>query len=160
MLFDTEDLNRHEDPIFSIFQHGLADYGQKFLMQVGTHKPEVFKRLLEYIVEDWGGENRYMLAILGLLNTRNVVQTEKVDHDHLNMKRVRHGKRPLFSYNLLKLRPSVVTGNAGTGGHKDIRLHFVRGHFKHKKNGLFWWSMHTRGNIKHGIVSKDYEVQG
>lgn len=28
---------------------------------------------------------------------------------------------------------------------RGVHAHFVRGHFKHKKNGLFWWNAHIRG---------------
>lgn len=32
-----------------------------------------------------------------------------------------------------------------TARRTGMRAHFVRGHFKHKKNGLFWWNAHIRG---------------
>jgi hypothetical protein len=117
---------------------------------------------MEYAVEDWGGEARFLTALLGLLNTRNVVETELVDNERVSKKRERHGKRPLFSYKLLKVRPNIITrvGVGGSGGHRDLRLHFVQGHWKHRKTGLFYWSHHTRGKSEHGVVYKDYEVEG
>jgi len=41
-----------------------------------------------------------------------------------------------------------------------VRSHLVRGHFKRKKNGLFWWSpfMRNRKNAEIGIVDKDYRI--
>lgn len=42
------------------------------------------------------------------------------------------------------------------------RAHLVRGHFKRKKNGLFWWSpfLRNRHNAKDvGIVVKDYNLK-
>ena len=40
------------------------------------------------------------------------------------------------------------------------RASFVRGHFKQRKTGLFWWNMHLRNsrNIDTGFVDKDYRV--
>jgi hypothetical protein len=100
-----------------------------------------------------------MTAILGLLNTRNVAETTNVDNEAANVKRVRHGKRPLFSHKILKIRPNIMAPRGqGSGDHRDVRLHFVRGHFKQRASGLFWWSTHVRGKLEHGYVSKDYEV--
>jgi len=40
---------------------------------------------------------------------------------------------------------------------KEIRAHLVRGHFKHKKNGVFWWNSFIRNNKNQNIVKmKDY----
>lgn len=50
----------------------------------------------------------------------------------------------------------------GTGRHSsEKRAHFVRGHFKRKKNGLFWWSpfMRCRKNSEVGVVDKDYRIK-
>jgi hypothetical protein len=125
-------------------------------------EPNTAQRLLEYAIEDWGGEIRYMVAILGLLNTRNVAETKPVDNTIMNAKRARHNKRPLFSHTVLKIRPTIVApkGQYGSGDPRDLRMHFVRGHFKHRKTGVFWWSTHARGKLKHGLVLKDYQVEG
>lgn len=43
----------------------------------------------------------------------------------------------------------------------ERRAHLVRGHFKQKPNGLFWWSNFTRcrKNINtHGVIDKDYNL--
>jgi hypothetical protein len=42
--------------------------------------------------------------------------------------------------------------------HRDLRLHFVSGHFKVRKSGVFWWNMHARGMGAKGFIDKDYEV--
>ncbi len=140
--------------------HVYADFGRGLLVSMSARNPDIANRLMEYAVEDWGGEVRFMVAMLGLLNTRNVAQFSFVDKQPLNIKRAKKGKRPLFSHTTLKIRPEIwiAPGGDGSGDHRDLRLHFVRGHFKHRKTGLFWWSMHARGLAKHGFVDKDYEV--
>jgi hypothetical protein len=158
MLIDTSDC----DDKGPIAQRGMADFGRMFLHLVSKKNPEIFKRLAEYAIEDWGGEARFMIAVLGLLNTRNVAQTVNVDKTKENSRRVYHGKRELFSHTLLKIRPQVYTRNASDSlahQHRELRLHFVRGHFKKRKTGLFWWGMYARGSGKHGFVHKDYEVE-
>lgn len=151
------------DPLVAATTRNLADFGIGFLASLYAADPNIVKQLNEYAIEDWGGELRYMVGVLGLLNTRNVAESTTVDNDQMNAKRARHGKRPLFSHSILKVRPSIFTGGSeaqGKGGHRDLRMHFVRGHFKHRMSGLFWWSMHARGNIRLGMVSKEYELEG
>jgi hypothetical protein len=135
-----------------------ADFGVRFVASLPKDLQDQFA---EYAYEDWGGEMRFMIAMLGLLNTRNVVESETVNKEKHNIKRKKDGKPPLFSHILLKVRPEIYVhdaGNMAATQHRDLRFHFVSGHFKHRKSGLFWWSMHARGSMKHGAVDKDYLV--
>jgi hypothetical protein len=118
-------------------------------------------KFIQYAYEDWGGEMRFMIALLGLLNARNVAQAETVNKEKHNIKRKKLGKPPLFSHILLKIRHEIYAHDAdgvAASQNRDLRLHFVRGHFKHRKSGLFWWSMHARGSGKYGTIDKDYVV--
>jgi hypothetical protein len=122
---------------------------------------DIQERFAEYAYEDWGGEMRFMIGLLWLLNARNVAYTENVNKEKHNIKRKKQGKLPLFSHMLLKIRPEIYAHDAGSmaaSQNRDMRLHFVRGHFKHRRSGLFWWSMHARGSGKQGIIEKDYVV--
>jgi hypothetical protein len=135
-----------------------ADFGQKLMASMPE---DVIEDFVQYSYEDWGGEMRFMIAMLGMLNARNVVEAETVNKEKHNVKRKKQGKTPLFSHTLLKIRPEIYAHDAGSMAatqHRDMRLHFVRGHFKHRKSGLFWWSMHARGSVKQGTVDKDYVV--
>jgi hypothetical protein len=161
LQFDCNAEIEGEKHIFSAVRPYPAEFGFGLLTEMMATEPDIGRRLLEYAQEDWGGEYRFLVAILGLLNSRNVAETVKVDKEPENVKRRKHGKRTLFSHNIIKVRPFIVAGGkAQTGQHKDLRLHFVRGHFKHRKTGLFWWSMHARGDKAVGIVEKEYEVEG
>jgi hypothetical protein len=96
-----------------------------------------------------------------MLNARNVAETERVDFVKLNRSRAKQGKFPLSTHTVLKIRPAhkpsllQQTGSARSG---EIRAHFVRGHFKTRRSGIFWWGPHMRGRLERGYVSKDYEV--
>jgi hypothetical protein len=135
-----------------------ADFGIGLLSSIPL---DVVKQLGSYALEDWGGEMRFLVAMLGLLNTRNVVQMEEVNKDKHNVKRIKQGKLPLFSHKLLKIRHTMMR-SASSGSaehqHRDLRLHFVSGHFKVRKSGVFWWNMHARGMGAKGFIDKDYEV--
>jgi hypothetical protein len=167
ITIDTRNVLKHNgigleiDPLLDILEgRVLADFGQGMLNKIVAKAPDIAERLMEYAVEDWGGEVRFMVAVLGLLNTRNVAQFSFVDKKTLNTKRAKHGRRPLFSHTILKIRPEIWISRSGdgSGDHRDLRLHFVRGHFKHRKTGLFWWSMHARGHKKLGVIEKEYEL--
>jgi len=145
-----------DDPLGKAIETRLGEYGMELMTHVS---PGLVKSLAEYAREDWGGEMRFLVAVLGLLNTRNVVRSEPVDNSRLNARRERHGQRGLFSHTVVKIRPSVaVSSRVGAGGHREVRLHFVRGHFKRRRSGLYWWSMHARGRASAGAVAHDYEV--
>lgn len=138
----------------SRFTH--ADFGYKLVESLPA---DIQSQLGEYALEDWGGEMRFMIAVIGLLNARNVVYQVPVDKERHNAKRIKNKQLPLFSHKLLKIKPEIYVRDwrdSQEQQHKDLRMHFVRGHFKHRKTGLFWWSMYVRG--KQGFVAKDYEV--
>jgi hypothetical protein len=42
----------------------------------------------------------------------------------------------------------------------QLRAHFVRGHFKVRRTGVFFWSAYQRGNPALGFVHKDYALSG
>jgi hypothetical protein len=113
------------------------------------------------LASDWAGEIRFIFAVLGLLNARNVAETEKVEFTKLNKKRAAQKKFSLSSHILLKIRTTHKRSLLGMrlgAGPAEMRAHFVRGHFKTRRTGLFWWGPHMRGKLEHGYVSKDYEV--
>jgi hypothetical protein len=122
---------------------------------------EIWERLGELTRSDWAGEIRYLIAVLGLLNARNVAERQQVDKTAHNHKRVKARQLPLFSHILLKLRPvhkPTLTRGARTNAQFEIRAHFVSGHFKARRTGLFFWGPHMRGSSHAGFVDKDYLV--
>lgn len=106
-------------------------------------------------VGDWGG-GRMLLAILALINSKN---TATITAGRDQKKRRRGGKKPLLSYSIcdIDLRRR---GSHASGGHCDTRAHFVRGHFKVRATGVYWWSPFIRGEKALGFVSKSYRVVG
>lgn len=124
--------------------------------------PDLQKAYLTTLAQsDWAGEIRYLFAILGLLNSRNATETERVEYGKLNKQRIKHKKHLLSAHTLLKIRPThkpSLIGAAGVARSGEIRAHFCRGHFKTRKTGVFWWGPHMRGRLEHGFISKDYEV--
>jgi hypothetical protein len=135
----------------------MVPFKHAMMKQYG-HNADHMSRLLH---SDWAGEIRFLVSLLGLLNARNVAETEKVDYTRLNRKREKHHKYPLSSHILLKIRTEHKRSlsGPGTGSPAEIRAHFVRGHFKTRKTGIFWWGPHMRGKLEYGYVAKDYQVE-
>jgi hypothetical protein len=122
------------------------------------HRDTTFARLAH---SDWGGEKRYLIAALGLLNARNVAEVEHVDKTKQNRKRRNRGQHELCSHTMLKIRAihkRSFLGKKGSGSGEDVRKHFVSGHWKTRRTGLFWWNPHWRGHGD-GTVTHDYELR-
>jgi hypothetical protein len=105
------------------------------------------------------------LSFLSCTNT----STEEISPSvKIQKKRKAKGKRPLYSYHILKLeRSSSMPASVGekTEMAWTNRVHLCRGHIKRytkasplfgKLVGDFWCPPHVRGNKRHGMVMKDY----
>lgn len=108
--------------------------------------------------------NQALLAMsfIMLLNTRNSVVQQAVDITKLNRARAKAGKVPLFGYRTVDLSLSRTQRNALRNSGMDAtakRAHLVRGHFKVRKSGVFWWMPHLRGDLSNGFTDKHYEVR-
>ena len=109
-------------------------------------------------------------ALIGLafLNLRN---SETINIPMTPMQRSRSINKPYpyFSYNIcsifaglevIQAKPSERTKLAeNLFKRNDSRLHMVRGHFKRRKTGIYWWSSFLRGSEQLGLVAKDYQVK-
>jgi hypothetical protein len=106
--------------------------------------------------EDWVGEPGFLIATLALLNSRNASATELVEPVQ-NKRRKLNGKPLLFNYHLVSIPNRYKHRNmAADGDPCQLRAHFVRGHFKLRKTGLYFWSAYQRGNPALGFAHKDY----
>jgi len=112
-------------------------------------------------VLDWTGEVAFIEAALALLNCRNVHEMDYVDKTEHGITRVRKGQKPLLSHHVVKIHAHhlVRSGQKNrSDNHLLLRHHFVIGHFKHRKTGLFFWRPHARGDKSQGQIVKDYEL--
>lgn len=115
-------------------------------------------------MKDLEGEPSFLRAMLLLLNSRNAVAIEPEDMSRLNKVRRKNGKVPLLNRSIVRISLSAVQARRAYGSttvpNEARRLHLVRGHFKVKKHGIYWWNSHMRGDPKFGSTGRDrYELK-
>jgi hypothetical protein len=106
-------------------------------------------------IEDIIGEPGMLQSVILLINSRNLTSAENITiSGRLDRQRMRKGREPLFDYTKIQIKLSrTLTQRAGAAGEQSpSRMHVVRGHFKVRKSGIYWWSNHTRGDPLQGTV--------
>lgn len=128
----------------------------------------------EYCNSFWcGAENhatKVAIFAITFMNCKNVARRDVTETEGPSAKWIRRQKAPTIRYHVLDINPMKevlrTEGGIETNGIKKA-LHICRGHFATyteekplfgKKAGTFWVPAHTRGDIKHGAVIKDYRV--
>lgn len=110
---------------------------------------------------DIGGEPGIMRSVIMLLNTKNITQHADVAAPaKLNKQRMKGGKAPLLDHTTIRIKLSrALQDRAGGDGQREsTRLHAVRGHFKIRASGIYWWSDHIRGDVARGIAHGTYRI--
>lgn len=110
------------------------------------------------------------LLAISFMHCRGARLEEIVPDAPLSRKWQKRTGKPLARFHVLEIDPMKKIleqhgGNTGSGFTKA--LHICRGHFKrYEKNGLFgkypgmyWWHPQLRGNLRNGIMYKDYDVK-
>jgi len=147
----------------------LPDYGIPLsLGMIGLdmrETQECYRLLAQLARSDWSGEASYLLAIIGMMNARNMVETLPVVQSKLNRARQRRGQQPLFEHHVLKIHARQERRVAhklllrGGGDMREaMRWHAVSGHWKVRKTGIFFWHPFYRGDRTKGEITKDYEL--
>lgn len=124
---------------------------------------EYLRSLADY---DLNSEWRFVMALLTMLNSRNIIDySSAVDHSKINKQRVKKGHRPLLSHREIRLSLSRVQKNrlGGEGNSKEIQSHLVRGHIKWRKSkdgtmALYWWNPFVRGSVGAPVANKRYVI--
>lgn len=135
-----------------------------------THKPIHFgKELKEYNVDVSSFITALILEILLFLNTKNVTKHVYIPNKHEN-KSIPINVLPFYTYKVLdifhekktygSLKEVIDFTKENKNSYTERRACIVRGHFKNRSTGIFWWSDFVRNkkNIDKGFVDKDYRL--
>lgn len=160
-------VGHHVIPTYGIpFAYGFNPHLKKMAEKLAPdlfHVDSLEQEMLAQPDTNWQGEQHFIVTVLGLLNTRNFGVVDKIDNSVRNDKAAKRGSKSLASYHLCKLRlrrPDLarLDGNKSKEARSALRAHLVRGHFKERQSGMFWWSQYQRGDLALGFVRKDYSV--
>lgn len=118
---------------------------------------------MEPVIRDIEDEMGPLVALLILLNAKNCVEIAKVEPPpKLNRARIKRRQLPLVDYSTVHIklnRPDQRYADSGEVNSESVRRHIVRGHFKLRRGGVFWWRPHLRGSEGAGdVIRKGYEV--
>lgn len=112
---------------------------------------------------NWRGEVRFWPVAMMLLNSRNIAYADTGATDKRHARLVKEGKAPLTTFSVCKIKMDRI-GRRGSdepsNSEATLRAHFVRGHFKTRKSGVYWWRPFVRGDVKKGFAGKTYGIEG
>jgi hypothetical protein len=152
----------------------IVDLGKYTIVALSSHAVKmaayaerVVPRLeLQKLKESWTadltGEPAFIIAFLILLNTKNGVTYSKEDRSRLNLSRQKQGKPPLRDFQITKInlaQHAERQGILGSAAREKCRQHYVRGHFKVRQTGVYWWSPFVRGQSADATPRERYIVR-
>jgi hypothetical protein len=114
------------------------------------------------IIHDVQVEMGHLFATLILMNSKNCIDIAKTEPPvKLNKARSKRGKPELLPYSTVHIELSKSQQRAVEGGlisREEARRHLVRGHFKVRATGVFWWGGFMRGNAARGTVERSAHI--
>jgi hypothetical protein len=114
------------------------------------------------IVHDVQDEMGHLFATLILMNSKNCVHIAPAEPAvKLNKARRKRGKPELLPYSTVHIELSKSQQRAVEGGlitREEARRHLVRGHFKVRASGVFWWGDFLRGSAARGTVERSAHI--
>lgn len=108
----------------------------------------------------------FALRTLAMLNCVNVELEPHAPPPALSKSHAKKYKVPMSSWYELRVKTKryaqaeAATERDETGERRHNREHMVRGHFKQRKTGLYWWNSFVRGQHDLGTIRKSYMVEG
>lgn len=137
-----------------------ATYMLPFWVFMTRHHPEEMEELRKHAVFDCLQEWRFIIGLLTVINSRNVVNySDPITYEKLNKQRAKKDLPLMHNHREIRLALSRVQRNrTGSGEHIDVKAHTVMGHWKLRRSGLFWWSPHIRGSGP--VRMRPYVIKG
>jgi hypothetical protein len=110
--------------------------------------------------DDVCGELPFVEAFIIMLNSKHILDRSGENLSKLNKARSKQRKPELREFTVTNLRLTRTTENRLRAGGMDrnaARVHLVRGHFKVRSSGVYWWSPFTRGRGT-GVPRRTYHA--
>ena len=162
---EVEALQRHNRHMkVGLSPHGIGSVLAALAIGASFNSPDAFARMMGNWEQDIEGEGPFGQFFLTLLNSKNCMTQAPVSMAKLNKARAkRSGNKPaLLDYTTINLTMSPARARAGAASglsREAMRLHLVRGHFKVRKTGVYWWNSFPRGDASKPAPERQrYEV--
>lgn len=123
--------------------------------------PDQIRPMWRQFMADIKGEGGFAEGVIAAINSRNLVSvSDPDDMTRINKARRKLRRPPLLAFRTVRLSLSrSVERKRSDGAGAPMPLHMVRGHFKVRKSGIYWWAPFWRGDASVGVISKRrYEV--
>jgi hypothetical protein len=159
----------HPDPKEQAAAHALGSHIGFYVLDRKGQMKTPFEAMVrvygrEYATSklvDIAQEIKPVLGMLILLNSKNCVSMIPAEPPAaLNKARVKRGRSPLVSYTNVSINLGRRDGRQAEAhgmSAAEVRQHLVRGHFKIRKTGVYWWRNHIRG-VAGAVEHKSYRV--
>jgi hypothetical protein len=100
-----------------------------------------------------------LISLLILMNSKNCVDVAKqtIAPKH-NKARVKSGKPAFLGHSTVHIKLGKTNANVAAAygmTKEEARRHLVRGHFKIRKYGVYWWTPHLRGSSLRGHINRE-----
>lgn len=153
-LFNPKELERHPTGELSLPFRTKTTRGEP--VRMGSMSPESELRVLSGAIT--------LSSILAVLNSPKIIDTLDVNNDGWNAKRLKRKQKMLHNHTVVFIKKEIAEAvrlqNEGRSIELDShgkRIHWRRGHFKHRATGTFWWSAHLAG-AGSSLIEKRYDV--
>lgn len=144
------------------YRYAIAKDSGDWLYSLGGRLPPgKVVEMLRNFCHDYSGEKRWLLGLMLMLNSRNLTEMVPRSVRELNHQRSPRVLPVLVSHSVIKIKLTRVGQNRAeahgvTAG--DMPWHKVRGHWKVRKTGVFFWRPHHRGDMTHGVKVHEYQI--
>jgi hypothetical protein len=145
-------LDRHAMP-------GISPHGTGLIAFILSRtNPDEMRDFMTKWEADVQGEGAWVQCFLAMLNSKNpCVEHEVMDLVKLNKSRRKLGRAEMLPYSRTRLAMSRSQARIAAARGIDreaARAHLVRGHFKIRRTGVFWWSPFLRGDASKGELKR------
>lgn len=144
-MYGSDSLNVIEEFLLGSMRFSFDEPAASAAAQVTRSRPSSLLSALKFFKLPYP-----MIAAVCLLNSKNCVSVTSEDLSALNRFRERRGRQVLLPYHNVKVSLSNVDRSRSQSesiSKIEQQRHLVRGHFKIRRSGIYWWRSFIRGTI-------------
>jgi hypothetical protein len=137
------------------------------LAQVSNRMGEEGEELIANMVQNAKLTGLVILNALTYINAKNVsIEPYRLSRNEAKSNRISNVLLSSYSYHVVDIFHKTkkyhklieVEAFAEMKMSSNVRAHMVRGHFKQKQSGLYWWNSFLRYKKNEGFINKNYIV--